>query len=305
MNRVENSENWWLKFSSLLNVHLKCCIFTVCVLAAQEVKPLIAWCRQRRPSPCALSLPGCSPWYVAEVQDSLCSLRVAQGGRPQGSERIPVQRRGGRGARGAWRFGPDAAGCSFAPCSAAGLQAARRAADLQARWAICSNPTLTEARMAKYNRKPTHFGNYPSQTRRLPWSHGVLWVPASVRRAGAAPHQEARQELHCEGREASKSITQRGVDLPSRDGCGGEEEATSLRLPLICQQPNWLRNKASFIRAVAMISSTQTDQHRAWWWSNAALWLWNFPLPEHEQVYFWMPGLFSVSFIVKVFFVYI
>lgn len=77
------------------------------------------------------------------------------------------------------------------------------------------------ARMAKYNRKCTHFGNHASQTRRLPRSHGVLWVPAAVRRAGAAPHQEARQELHCEGREASKSITQRGVDLPSRDWCGG------------------------------------------------------------------------------------
>lgn len=77
------------------------------------------------------------------------------------------------------------------------------------------------ARMAKYNRKCTHFGNHASQTRRLPRSHGVLWVPAAVRRAGAAPHQEARQELHCEGREASKSITQRGVDLPSRDWRGG------------------------------------------------------------------------------------
>lgn len=40
-----------------------------------------------------------------------------------------------------------------------------------------------------------------------------------------------------------------------------DEEAASLHLPLICQQPNGQRNKASFIRAVRMISSTQPDQH--------------------------------------------
>lgn len=38
-----------------------------------------------------------------------------------------------------------------------------------------------------------------------------------------------------------------------------EEEEALLGLPLIRQQPNLQRSKASFIRA--MISSTQPDQH--------------------------------------------
>lgn len=175
----------------------------------------------------APSFPGCSPWYVAEVQDSLCSLHTAQGRRPQGSERIPVQRRGMRGSRGAWRFQPNAAGCSLAACSAARLQAAGCAPDLQARWGSCFNPIfMTGQSDSNQNMLFFPFQNtflsenhiliaYP-HTCRLPRSHGVLRVPATVRRAGAAPHQEARQELHREGREESKSVSERGATCAAR-----------------------------------------------------------------------------------------
>lgn len=45
---------------------------------------------------------------------------------------------------------------------------------------------------------------------RLPRPHGVLRVPSPLRRAGAAPHEEAREELHCEGREEGKPVSKTG-----------------------------------------------------------------------------------------------
>lgn len=131
---------------------LRKCNIVRCACQTQDVKLLIAY-RGRYtalgvdlfptgvPHP-ALSFPGCSSWYVAEVQDSLCSLHIAQGRCPQGSEWIPVQRRGMRGSRGTWRSQLNAAGCSLAPCSAAWLQAAPCAPDLQARWGSCWNPIV-------------------------------------------------------------------------------------------------------------------------------------------------------------------
>lgn len=45
---------------------------------------------------------------------------------------------------------------------------------------------------------------------RLPRPHGVLRVPSTLRCAGTAPHEEAREELHCEGREEGKSVSKTG-----------------------------------------------------------------------------------------------
>lgn len=50
----------------------------------------------------------------------------------------------------------------------------------------------------------------PLEHNRLPRPHGVLRVPAPLRRAGTAPHEEAREELHCEGREEGKSVSKTG-----------------------------------------------------------------------------------------------
>lgn len=225
--------------------------------------------------------PGCPPWYGAEVQDSLCSLHIAQGGCPQGSEWIPVQRGGVRGPGGDWRSLLNAAGCSLAPCSAAWLQAAWRSPDLQARWGSCLNQRLrtgnrdTDLLVWERNLTKIYFllpkisitllersqnimllSN--ADLHRLPRSHGVLWVPTTLWCAGAAPHQEAWEELHCEGREESKSISERGMRR-----CGSACARARPRLMLwggsfITSAPdlsaaNWLRSKPSFIRAIVMI----------------------------------------------------
>lgn len=210
-----------------------------CPCQSQEVRILIAnrgrytavavvLFTSRAPHP-ALSFPGCSSWYVAEVQDSLCSLHIAQGRCPQGSDWIPVQRRGMWGSRGGWRSLSNAAGCSLAPRSAAWLQAARCSPDLQARLGNCSNPILKPG-MEMWHSIPFSKHSqgvmllFDTHLHRLPWSHGVLRVPTTFRCAGTAPHEEAREELHCEGREESKSFNKRGakcaalpVPKPSQD----------------------------------------------------------------------------------------